>query len=87
MIALVILSNRAHSQLFEDHGGSLSQDLRPTDCIQSQPRAEEHQAVVSSRQVVRTLLQGLGLPLSQFGGCFNEGMLSLPLLFSGVSSL
>jgi hypothetical protein len=88
MAALVLLSNRAHSQLFEDHGGFLSQDLNVlliTDSPNLVPK--NIKGVVSNRQVAATLLQALGLPLSQLDGCRNERTPSLPLLLTGVSSL
>ena len=88
MVALVLLSNRAHSQLSEDHGGFLSQDLNvPLIAYNPNLVPKNIKGVVSSRQVATTLLQVLGLPLSQLDGCRNEGTPSLPLLFSGVSSL
>jgi hypothetical protein len=59
---------------------------RPTDCIQSQ-LMPKNKGVVSSRQVATTLLQVLGLPLSQLDGRRNEVTPSLPLLFSVISSL
>jgi hypothetical protein len=87
MAPLVILSNQAHRQLFEDRGGFLPQDLDVSLIAYNLSLMPKNKGVVSSRQVATTLLQVLGLPLSQLDGCHNEVTPSLPLLFSVISSL
>jgi hypothetical protein len=88
MAALVLLSNWARSQMFEDHGGFLSQDLNaPLIAYNPNLVPKNIKGVVSSRQVATTLVQALGLPPSQLDGCRNEGTQGPPLLFGGVSSL
>lgn len=72
----------AHSYRFEDHGGFLPQDLNvPLLAYNPNLSAKNFTGVVSNRQVATTLLQALGLPLSQLDGYRNEGTPSLPSLF------
>lgn len=58
---------------FEDHGGFLPQDLH-VPLLAFNPRIEGRNITlgVSTRQVASTMLQALGLPLSQLNG-FNLG--------------
>ncbi len=78
----------AHSFRFEDHGGFLPQDLNvPLLAYNPKLKAKSVNETVSNRQVATTLLQALGLPLSQLDGYKNEGTPSLPGVFEGVSAL
>lgn len=78
----------AHSQRFEDHGGFLPQDLNvPLIAYNPKLKAKNITSIVSNRQVATTLLQALGLPLSQLDSYRNEGTPSLPHLFKGINAL
>jgi arylsulfatase A-like enzyme len=72
----------AHSYRFEDHGGFLPQDFNvPLLTYNPNLAPKNITGIVSNRQVATTLLQALGLPLSQLDGYRNEGTPSLPFLF------
>ena len=67
---------------FEDHGGFLPQDLN-VPLMAYNPRIEGRNITqgVSNRQVASTMLQALGLPLSQLNGFAMGEAPVLPGLF------
>src|ERR1700744_2004172 len=68
---------------FEDHGGFLPQDLNvPLMAYNPNLSAKNITEVVSNRQVAATMLQALGLPLSQLDAYRSGDSLVLPALFT-----
>lgn len=68
---------------FEDHGGFAAQDLDvPLLAYNPKIGAKNVTQVVSSRQVASTILQAVGLPLSQLQGFAMGESPVLPQLFT-----
>jgi hypothetical protein len=77
----------ASSPRFEDHGGYAPQDLNVPLVVYDPSLAPNNiSTYVSNRQVATTMLQALGLPLSQLDGYRLEDTPVLPGILGGGGS-